>query len=212
MTDTHARSAAHADFWFDPSCPFTWATSRWLLEAARARGFAITWRVLSLAALNEHRDTDPEGDTGGYLWLPVRVALAVERGHGQDDLAAFYTAYGTRVHERGADDAVKVFEEALAEAGLPGDLLRAALDDGLDDAVRASTAEGLERVDGNEVGSPIIGVTAPDGARGGVFGPVLSRVPRGEEAGRLWDGIAALAPVRGFNELKGGPRGDLDFS
>ncbi|MFD0851252.1 disulfide bond formation protein DsbA, partial [Actinomadura adrarensis] len=73
-----------ADIWFDPSCPYTWITSRWLVEAARVRPIGIRWHVLSLSVLNEHLDEDPEGDTEGYLWMPVRVCAAVAERHGQE--------------------------------------------------------------------------------------------------------------------------------
>ena len=65
-----------------------------------------------------------------------------------------------------------------------------------DAAVRASHADGIERV-GHDVGTPIISVQGMS-----VFGPVVSPIPRGEAAGRLWDGVCLLASVDGFFELK----------
>ncbi|MFI0349116.1 disulfide bond formation protein DsbA [Actinomadura sp. 9N407] len=195
-----------ANFWFDPSCPYTWITSRWLLEAARVRPIEIRWHVLSLSVLNEDRDDDPEGDPEGYLWLPVRICAAVAAGHGQEALGRFYTALGTRT-QRGDEEAAwdeDTVPAALTEAGLPVELADAATTEDYDAAVRASHEEGIAKV-GTHVGTPIIAVTDENGTETAFFGPVISRIPRGEEAGRLWDGTLLVAAVEGFHELKGRP-------
>ncbi|WP_067490170.1 mycothiol-dependent nitroreductase Rv2466c family protein [Actinomadura hibisca] len=204
MTDT-----AIADLWFDPVCPYTWITSRWLLEAARVRPVEVRWHLLSLAALNEDKEEDPEGDTEGFLWLPARVAMAVTLEHGQEALGRFYTAFGERVHENDWDE--NTFADSLADAKLPTELADAATSTALDDQVRSSTFEGLDLV-GRHVGSPVVAVTPPGGERVAFFGPVLSRIPRGEEAGRLWDGAPLVAGVRGFNKIEGPPQAEPDFS
>ena len=194
-----------AEVWFDSSCPYTWITTRWLLEAEAVRPFETRWRVLSLAALNEGRDDDPEDDPEGYLWLPARVCAAVADRAGQEALGRFYTAIGTRFHERGETEE-RTFTDALEEAGLPADLAAAAESEEYDDAIRASTAEGIARV-GLHVGTPIIAV----GERA-FFGPVISQIPRGEDAGRLWDGTLLVAGTPGFHELKGRPHAEPDFT
>ena len=186
----------NVDFWFDPSCPYTWITSRWLVEAATVRPLTVRWRVLSLSVLNEDRDDDPEGDPEGYLWGPVRVCAAVEHRHGQEALGRFFAAFGVRVHECGEWGG---FAGALSDAGLPPELEDVAWTTEYDDAVRASHEQGIDLV-GRHVGTPIVSV---DEGRVAFFGPVLSRVPRGEEAGRLWDGTLLVAGVPGFHELKG---------
>ena len=45
-----------AEMWFDPTCPWAWMTSRWLMEAQQVRDLDVTWSVMSLAVLNEGRD------------------------------------------------------------------------------------------------------------------------------------------------------------
>ncbi|GAA0945192.1 disulfide bond formation protein DsbA [Nonomuraea longicatena] len=182
-------------FWFDPTCPYTWVTSRWLVEAAAVRSLEIRWRLLSLAALNEHLEVDPEGDTEGYLWYPARLCAAVELAHGSQGLGRLYTAMQ-------ATDGWE-FSDALRAAGLPESLASSAEDESFDDHLRASTAEGVNRV-GPHVGTPII--AAGDVA---FFGPVISEVPRGEAAGRLWDATLVLAATPGFHELKGRPHAEL---
>ncbi|GAA3913451.1 mycothiol-dependent nitroreductase Rv2466c family protein [Actinoplanes auranticolor] len=194
-------TARAVDFWFDPSCPFTWLTSRWMVEAATVRPLGVRWHVMSLSVLNEGRDVDPEGDTGGYLWGPVRVCAAVERRHGPEALARFFTAYGTRVHESGEWGE---FRGALTDAGLPPDLAEVAWTHEYDDAVRASHTAGISLV-GEHVGTPVIATDGPAGERVAFFGPVISEVPRGEAAGRLWDGVVLVAATPGFHELRGRP-------
>lgn len=195
------------DFWFDPSCPYTWVTSRWMVEVATVRPVAVRWRVMSLSVLNEGRADDPEGDPEGYLWGPVRVCAAVERRHGAAALDRFFTAYGVRVHERGewAD-----IGDVLADAGLPRDLAVAAGSTEHDDAVRESHERGISLV-GRHVGTPIISADGPDGRRIAFFGPVISRIPRGERAGRLWDGTLLVAGEPSFHELKGRPHADPTY-
>ncbi|MFI0815039.1 disulfide bond formation protein DsbA [Streptomyces sp. NPDC021098] len=195
------------DFWFDPACPYTWLTSRWVVEAATVRPLDVRWRVMSLAVLNEGRDDDPEGDPEGYLWVPVRICAAVLRQYGQKALGAFYAALWADRGDGGARQWINDPEVALADAGLPPELVEAGSCGVHDDAVRASHAEGIAAL-GPHVGTPVVAVQDPrgdDGARIAFFGPVLSRVPRGEDAGRLWDATLVVAGAPGFHELKGAP-------
>ncbi|TDE57239.1 disulfide bond formation protein DsbA [Nonomuraea mesophila] len=188
--------------WFDPSCPYTWVTSRWLLEVRKVRPVEVRWHVMSLSVLNEGRDDDPEGDPEGYLWVPVRVCAAVLRQHGQEALGRFYTALWTT---GGDGDWIADLRTALESAGLPAELAAAGTSTDYDDDVRASHAEGVALA-GEHVGTPIVAVTGADGGgRVAFFGPVMSRIPRGEDAGRLWDGTLLVAGTAGFHELKGGP-------
>ena len=197
----------NADFWFDPACPFAWITSRWILEVEKVRDISVTWHIMSLAYLNEDKDVSDDyreflKDTRG----PVRVLMAAEQQHGKDTLLPLYTALGTRRHHDQRDFDRPMIEEALAEAGLPNDLVDAMDDPSYDDAIAKSHRLGMDQV-GNEVGTPTI---AFEGAA--FFGPVLSRIPRDEQAGQLWDGCVAVAKVPYFYELKRSRTGELDFS
>ncbi len=184
-------------FWFDPICPWAWMTSRWMLEVEKVRPVTTEFHVMSLSVLNSGRDLSEEYRTMlDQGWAPVRVALAVAEQYGQEQLRAFYTAVGTRIHvgqEGFGDDTLQA---ALGDVGLPAELVEAGRDGGNDDALRASHHAGMDKV-GMDVGTPVIHV-------GDVafFGPVMSPAPKGEQAGDVYDGVVKLASYPGFFELK----------
>lgn len=186
------------DFWFDPLCPWAWITSRWMLEVEKVRPVVPRWHVMSLAVLNEKKEDLPENyqEMMVRAWGPVRVCIAAEQKHGPEVLGPLYTAIGTRFHDEKAERNRATIEAALADAGLPADLAGAMDSTDYDTAVRASHKDGIDRV-GYDVGTPVIAVG--DLA---IFGPVVSPIPRGEAAARLWDGVMLIAGTDGFFELK----------
>jgi protein-disulfide isomerase-like protein with CxxC motif len=186
------------DFWFDPLCPWAWITSRWVLEVEKVRPVQARWHVMSLAVLNEAKEDLPEKyrEAMAKAWGPVRVCIAAEQKFGPEVLLPLYTAIGTRFHNEKLERNRATIEAALVEAGLPVELADAAESTEYDEAVRASHKDGMDRV-GYEVGTPVISV---DGTS--FFGPVVSPIPRGEDAARLWDGVLLVAKTDGFFELK----------
>ncbi|NIL42302.1 DsbA family protein [Salinispora arenicola] len=191
-----------ADMWFDPICPWAWITSRWLLEVERVRAVDIRFHVMSLSVLNEGRDLPEEYQalmkTG---WGPVRVCIAAEQRYGTGALRNLYTALGTRIHLRSEQLTRELFTAALADAGLDPELADAADDPEFDGALRTSHEAGMRPV-GTDVGTPVIHAPGPDGTPVAFFGPVVTPAPRGEAAGRLWDGVLLVAGTPGFFEIK----------
>jgi protein-disulfide isomerase-like protein with CxxC motif len=186
-----------ADFWFDPFCPWAWIASRWMLEVQKVRPVDVHWHVMSLSYLNEGRDLP-----AGYRkqmdssWGPVRVCIAAEQAYGNEVLLPLYTALGERRHQQKRQFTREVIVEALEEAGLPASLADAADSTQFDEALKVSHHAGMDQV-GYDVGTPVIAV-----AGNALFGPVVSPIPRGEAAARLWDGVLLVSGTDGFFELK----------
>ncbi|MEU9745213.1 mycothiol-dependent nitroreductase Rv2466c family protein [Streptomyces niveus] len=202
MTETKAKTPV--DFWFDPICPWAWMTSRWMLEVEKVRDVEVSWHVMSLAVLNEPKmDELPERYREGMkaAWGPVRVVIAAQQLHGDEVVGKLYTALGTRIHNKAEGNGPETIAAALADVGLPADLIEYADKDTYDTELRASHKEGIDKV-GQEVGTPVISVPGSDGEQIAFFGPVVTPAPKGEEAAKLWDGTLMVASIPGFYEIK----------
>jgi protein-disulfide isomerase-like protein with CxxC motif len=205
MSETVDRTPV--DFWFDPLCPWAWLTSRWLLEVEKVRRISPSFHVMSLAYLNE--DKDISDDYRAFLkdaWGPVRVCVAAAETEGDDVLLPLYTALGNRIHLEGRKVDRGLIEEALEESGLPRKLADAMNSTEYDEGVKKSHHAGVDQV-GLDVGTPVI---STEGVA--FFGPVVTPAPKGEAAGKLWDGVILVAATPGFYELKRTRETGPDFS
>jgi len=181
----------------DPACPWAWITSRWLLEVTQVRDVNVDFHVMSLAVLNEGRDLPEEYvEFMQKAWAPARVLIAAEERHGNQVVEPLYSAMGTRIHLGGEKNTDKVIAESLADVGLEADLANAAWVEEFDEALRKSHHAGMDPV-GYEVGTPVIHV-----GEIAIFGPVVTPAPKGEAAGKLYDGVLLVAGTPGFYELK----------
>lgn len=184
-----------ADFWFDPLCPFAWATSRWIEEVEKVRDVTVDWHVMSLVMLNEEDAGNQHYGRKDEL-APLRVITAAKHQHGDRAVKALYDAMGTEIHVNANQDLPDVVVKAIAAAGLPADLAAAGESDEYDDEIRTSHDAAIEKV-GQDVGTPVVAFNGT-----AFFGPVITQIPRGEEAGTLWDATVALAGFPYFFELK----------
>ena len=186
-----------AEFWFDPVCPWAWMTSRWILEVEKVRDISVTWNLFSLAHLNRDKEL-PEDYKSRLIrsWQSTRVIAAAQKEKGAAITLPLYTAISSRIHLKKMEVGITLFEEALAEVGLDPKLAEAMNDETLNAVIIESHERGIALV-GNDVGTPIISV-------GGAafFGPVISPAPKGDEAGKLWDGVVGVASYPGFFEIK----------
>jgi hypothetical protein len=206
-------STPDLDFYFDPVCPFAWMTSTWVRMVAEQRDYTVNWRFISLRMINADVDYDahfpPEYEAGHTAGLKLlRVAARTRAEHGREAVGALYLAMGRRIFDTtpdgdpstGAEQGSREFlEPILAETGLPAEIADALDDDAFDGLLRAETDQALA-LTGKDVGTPILQFHPPDGVA--FFGPVISRLPKPEEAVALWDNVVGLASFPGFAELK----------
>jgi 2-hydroxychromene-2-carboxylate isomerase len=208
---------ADVEFFWDPVCPWAWITSRWVHEVATRRPLDVDWRFISLRLVNDAKYADgtlPERSkvAHGMGLRLLRVAAAAREAHGAEHVADLYTAFGTRIHVDGRREELldgTGVPAVLEEVGLPAELAGAADDERWDEPVRTDTETALERA-GKELGTPILTFGPPDGPS--FFGPVINRIPRGDDAVALWDCVSTAARFPGFSELKRSVRGKPETS
>jgi len=188
-----------ATYFFDPACPFTWRTSRWLVSVAAEREVTLRWRAFSLSILNGDGVPEQYRPMMAASSRALRLVEALRADHRDDDIAAFYTELGNRTHEAGAPLSDDIVGQAAEAAGVAD--AKAILDDASwDEAVRESHELAFGSA-GPDIGSPVLMI---EGAGRGVHGPIIDEVPGREEALAIWDAVVPLARSATFFELKRG--------
>ena len=185
------------EFWFDPMCPWAFITSRWILEVAKVREIEITWNIFSLPHLNKDREM-PEKYKAIFAnsWSCARIIKSVEKDFGKEKTLPLYTAISTRIHVLKEAVSKDLLSDSLKEVGLDSKYLAEMENSDWDKQIIESHERGIKLV-GDDVGTPIIAINGI-----GFFGPVISPAPKGEEAGKLWDGVVLSASYPGFFEIK----------
>jgi hypothetical protein len=154
---------------------------------------------MSLSVLNAGRDNlepDYKRIMETEAWYGARAAIAVELKYGPDTLRDFYSAIGTRYHNLQQPRSPETVRAALADLGLDQSIADAVTTRQYDQALTESHHQGMDPV-GMDVGTPVIRINGVS-----IFGPVISPAPKGEAAGRLFDGVALVTEYSGFFELK----------
>jgi hypothetical protein len=186
-----------AEFWFDPMCPWAFITSRWILEVSKVRDIEISWNIFSLPHLNRDREMPERYKTiFANSWSCTRVIKAVENQFGKEKTLPLYTAISTRIHVQKESVSQDLLIDALSEISVDSKFALEMNNSDWDKEIIQSHERGIKLV-GDDVGTPIIAINGI-----GFFGPVISPAPKGEDAGKLWDGVVLSASYPGFFEIK----------
>jgi len=200
--------AADLEFYFDPVCPWAWITSRWVTNVQQLRNYEVSWKFISLRMVNAER-----GYAGHEAYEKIhnaglsalRVASAARAQGGNASVAAVYTALGNAIHIGGrreelVNDPKSFLLSIVADAGLPAEVASAYEDSTHDEVIRYETEAALSRT-GKDVGTPILTFNPKSANEASLFGPVISKAPKGDEAMKLWDAVQTIAES-GVAEIK----------
>jgi hypothetical protein len=135
----------------------------------------------------------------------LRVASAARAQGGNASVAAVYTALGNAIHIGGrreelVNDPKSFLLSIVADAGLPAEVASAYEDSTHDEVIRYETEAALSRT-GKDVGTPILTFNPKSANEASLFGPVISKAPKGDEAMKLWDAVQTIAES-GVAEIK----------
>ncbi len=189
-------------FYFDPSCPWCWMTSRWLTEVQNYRDLDVAWKPFSLEIKNAGVDVPAQYRPGmrlGLRALRIIEAAKTENIADMDSIGRFYSALGNQFHNQ-ALGAKSSIGEALDSAQWPPELHYHENNEEMDTAIRASMEQVLAIYGTDNVGVPLIVFDGDPPIA--LSGPLLSPTPRGEAAAELWDAFIVFSKNKSFYELK----------
>jgi len=211
---------ADLEFFFDPVCPWAWITSRWVSEVKKLRDYDVTWRFISLRMTNEEIGYNDAGEEYRALHAVgtqiLRTAALARAEAGNEAVEQIYTAVGTAIHKLQQRDEMLhnptfFLVDVLSRANLNVDWAKAADNEEFDAIIREETNLAYSRT-GKNLGTPILTFKPGQANEGSFFGPVISQIPRGDEALKLWDAVELIATTSGMAELKRSLRSTPDFN
>ncbi|MFN8015985.1 MAG: DsbA family protein [Acidimicrobiia bacterium] len=191
------------DFYFDPSCPWCWITSRWLCEVSTERDLNINWIGFSLAMKNDELTGN---DTTGHLEAHttshqvLRIIEAIAKAE-NIDRGLLYTEFGYAYHLNSKLDDDNFIEKVIEKLNLDPKYIEQGNNKELDVSLQSNINQAISIV-GDDVGVPLIIFENEKGEKQGFFGPVLSKLPEKELGLELFDGLAKFAACSEFYELK----------
>ena len=210
---------ADLEFFFDPICPWAWITSRWVSEVQKLRSYDVTWRFISLRMINEEIGYNASSEVhrqSHFIGTQILRAAALARAEeGNEAVGKLYTAVGTSLHNNKKHDEMMnnptfFLVDALSRANLNVDWAKGADNEEFDAIIREETNLAFSRT-GKGVGTPILTFKPGQDNEGSFFGPVISDIPRGDAALKLWDAIELIATSTGMAELKRSIRSAPNF-
>ena len=183
MTIKENTTPTSINFHFDPLCPLAWRTALWIREVRKVRPVDVTWRFFSLEVVNRKEGVTPDFQKDGS-WAAHRTLALARRQGGNDAVERLYLALGAAQHGRRENiKDLAIIQEAAKQADLDPGIVEAALaDESTVQDVLADHEEAVRRY--RAFGVPTLAI---EGSDVGFYGPIIQFVPRGEDAGELWD-------------------------
>jgi 2-hydroxychromene-2-carboxylate isomerase len=206
MSTQQTTTPVSVNFHFDPLCPLAWRTALWIREVRNVRRVDVHWRFFSLEVVNRKEGVEPDYQNG-YGWAGLRTMALVRKQQGNEAVEKVYLALGAAQHghKQSIRDAEGV-RTALRQAGLDPALVDTALaDESTAKDVLADHQEAVDRY--RAFGVPTIAIEGHDV---GFYGPIIQFVPRGQEAGEMWDHFEWALNQPNLFELKR-DRGNVKF-
>ncbi len=198
MTTQETATPIRINFHFDPLCPLAWRTFLWIREARKVRPIDITWKFFSLEVINRKEGVTPDFQKDGS-WAAERTLALARRQGGNDAVERLYKTLGAAQHgRRESIKDVAVLQAAAKEADLDPGIAEAALaDESTIQDVLTDHEEAASRY--RAFGVPTIAI---EGSDVGFYGPIIQFVPRGEDAGEMWDHFVWALHQPNLFELK----------
>ena len=189
------------EFFFDPACPWTWMTSRWLVDATAGTGVRIEWRNLSLLVVNENKEIPEQYRPALEAARGAHRIIAALRSDDRNDLIGdFYTEWGRRFHHDHVVPVPSMAKEIATAVGARRVGTRSRRRHRGTRTWRRRRERGKQLAGGSDVGSPVIALGEP---RVGIFGPIVSPPPTGDDAVKLLDHVVATMTMPGSTSSSG---------